>query len=135
VTSPAPIATAVRVLTHHRATLTELSTDPNDRFRHGLRRGLEALGHLDEALAKPFEPDRLATDLHHQRVRLVQLADAERACPWFTAGIAWGLYALERVARALRGITDPGQLGLTTPPAAPLPPRRAPRRRSPHDAA
>ncbi len=131
-TSPAPVATALRVLGHHRRLLDRLSTDPNARFRHGVRRGLDALALVDDALTTPAELEALSRVVQLQQLRLAEQADAERECAWFTAGVAWGLYSLERIARALRDVTDPVALGLApaAPPTATATPLRPPEGRT-----
>lgn len=76
-------------------------------------------------------PELVDEVLAHHRARLLDYADRGRADQRFVAGLAWGLYALERVDRALAGTTDRAALGFDDlprmqPPLPPRPPREAP---------
>lgn len=82
---------------------------------------------VDEQLQHPItDLELVARVLAFHRARLTEIADGHREDARFTSGLAWGLYALERVDRALRGQTDAAQLGFERDPATlpNLPPSR-----------
>lgn len=66
--------------------------------------------------------------LAFHRARLRDIADGNREDQRFCSGVAWGLYALERVDRALRGQTDAVLLGFEPQPPN-VPPLPSPTRR------
>lgn len=73
-------------------------------------------------------------DAHVRRLR--RYAEESAGDARFVSGVAWGLWALERAARAVRGITDPTALGLTDEPRyrhqLPHPPPEVPAVRTIH---
>lgn len=109
------------VLDFHDAALRRMRADTTDvRFARGLARGQEGLDVVAEVLHAGGDLDQVGRALTVQIHRLREQADAQREDPRFASGVAWGLYALDRVARAGEGCTDPVVLGLA--PRAPAPP-------------
>lgn len=110
--APGPKATTLarRVLDAHRARLIALGEDhPRREFRQTLRLGIDALDQLAGALDAGDE-DRARRVMDAQRRLLLGLGSEDG---WETTALSWALFVLTRVDRALQGICDPVQLGLT----------------------
>lgn len=110
---------------HFALLVRERGRDGHDpRFGRGVDAGLDMLRDLAGVLGRddgPADVDAVSRRLTVAVHRLREQADAQREDPWHTSGIAWGLHALERVDRALRGATDPAWLGLPAGPPTPPP--------------
>lgn len=119
-TPPTPAAPVImlaqRVLRVHRRTLTQLAADHADsRLHRAVATGIAALDQVDTALLAD-DPTR-AGHIVAAQTRLLNGMSSDDG--WEITALAWALYALERIDRALRGVQDDHHLGLPLGPAPP----------------
>ena len=119
-TTPASMALALLVLAVHRATLASLAIDRERELRTVLAMGVSALDRVDAAI-RSGRPEQLRELLDVEQRRMLERAEHANPDGWHTTGYAWALYALERVHRAVRGVTDPAALGLLPGQSRPHP--------------